>query len=88
MLNRVARLRLDVKECSTCKSDVWSVGVTFFEILIGRTPFEKSVGEQRKIWRSTWGTRGKWVGKMGFFQGNGKVIAKNDVPERGSEVHS
>jgi len=52
MLNRVARLRLGVKECSTRKSDVWAVGVTFFEILIG-TPFEKSAGEQRKIWRST-----------------------------------
>lgn len=26
----------------TRKSDIWSLGVTFFEILIGRTPFEES----------------------------------------------
>ncbi|KAG6878514.1 hypothetical protein C0993_005445 [Termitomyces sp. T159_Od127] len=30
----------------TRKSDVWSLGVTFFEILVGRTPFEYSEGEQ------------------------------------------
>ena len=30
----------------TRKSDVWSLGVTFFEILIGRTPFEFAEGEQ------------------------------------------
>ena len=30
----------------TRKSDVWSLGVTFFEILIGRTPFENAEGEQ------------------------------------------
>jgi serine/threonine protein kinase len=30
----------------TRKSDVWSLGVTFFEILIGRTPFELSDAEQ------------------------------------------
>lgn len=27
----------------TRKSDVWSLGVTFFEILVGRTPFEREV---------------------------------------------
>lgn len=30
----------------TRKSDVWSLGITFFEILVGRTPFENSDGEQ------------------------------------------
>lgn len=30
----------------TRKSDVWSLGITFFEILVGRTPFEYSDGEQ------------------------------------------
>lgn len=30
----------------TRKSDVWSLGITFFEILVGRTPFEHSDGEQ------------------------------------------
>jgi serine/threonine-protein kinase GIN4 len=30
----------------TRKSDVWALGVTFFEILVGRTPFEYSEGEQ------------------------------------------
>ncbi|KAJ6585267.1 hypothetical protein B0H19DRAFT_1368651 [Mycena capillaripes] len=51
----------------TRKSDVWSLGVTFFEILIGRTPFEHSDTEQfstkedlEKYWART--LRGKWVG--------------------------
>jgi serine/threonine protein kinase len=29
----------------TRKSDIWSLGVTFFEIFIGRTPFEYEEGE-------------------------------------------
>ena len=29
----------------TRKSDVWSLGITFFEILVGRTPFEYEEGE-------------------------------------------
>ncbi|KAI0338866.1 hypothetical protein BDW22DRAFT_1362161 [Trametopsis cervina] len=51
----------------TRKSDVWSLGITFFEILIGRTPFEQSEGEQfstkedlEKYWSRT--LRGKWIG--------------------------
>ena len=30
----------------TRKSDIWALGVTFFEILVGRTPFEYEEGEQ------------------------------------------
>lgn len=29
----------------TRKSDVWALGVTFFEVLVGRTPFERAEGE-------------------------------------------
>jgi len=29
----------------THKSDVWSLGVTFFEILVGWTPFEYKEGK-------------------------------------------
>ena len=29
----------------TRKSDVWALGVTFFEVLVGRTPFERQEGE-------------------------------------------
>ncbi|KAF8349484.1 hypothetical protein F5887DRAFT_1235165 [Amanita rubescens] len=51
----------------TRKSDVWSLGITFFEIMTGRTPFEYSDGEQfttkeelEQYWART--LRGKWVG--------------------------
>ncbi|THH18203.1 hypothetical protein EW146_g2746 [Bondarzewia mesenterica] len=51
----------------TRKSDVWSLGITFFEVLVGRTPFEFAEGEQfstkedlEKYWGRT--LRGKWVG--------------------------
>ncbi|THH04089.1 hypothetical protein EW146_g10267, partial [Bondarzewia mesenterica] len=46
---------------------VWSLGITFFEVLVGRTPFEFAEGEQfstkedlEKYWGRT--LRGKWVG--------------------------
>jgi serine/threonine-protein kinase GIN4 len=44
----------------TRKSDIWALGVTFFEILVGRTPFEASEGEHfttkedlEKYWQRT-----------------------------------
>ncbi|KAG8826817.1 hypothetical protein FRC19_007385 [Serendipita sp. 401] len=50
----------------TRKSDVWSLGITFFEMIMGRTPFEKDKGEQfiskaelDVYWRRTY--RGKWL---------------------------
>lgn len=52
----------------TRKSDVYALGVTFFEILVGRTPFEEVEGESfvtkedlEKYWART--VKGKWVGK-------------------------
>ncbi|KAL5524676.1 hypothetical protein ACEPAF_9821 [Sanghuangporus sanghuang] len=51
----------------TRKSDMWSLGITFFEILIGRTPFEYIEGEKlttpadlERYWSRT--AKGKWVG--------------------------
>lgn len=51
----------------TRKSDVWSLGITFFEILVGRTPFENTDGEQlntkddlENYWQRT--LCGTWIG--------------------------
>ncbi|CCA67823.1 hypothetical protein PIIN_01647 [Serendipita indica DSM 11827] len=48
------------------KSDVWALGVTFFEIIMGRTPFESDRGEQfiskdelDIYWKRTY--KGKWL---------------------------
>ncbi|EJD40487.1 kinase-like protein [Auricularia subglabra TFB-10046 SS5] len=51
----------------TRKSDVWALGVTMFEILEGRTPFESAEGESfatkddlERYWART--VKGRWVG--------------------------
>ena len=69
----------------TRKSDVWSLGVTFFEILVGRTPFEHSEGEQfatkadlEKYWART--LRGKWVGTWKMSKGIEKLLRRMVLP--------
>ncbi|KAF8887180.1 hypothetical protein BD779DRAFT_1528545 [Infundibulicybe gibba] len=69
----------------TRKSDVWSLGVTFFEILIGRTPFEYSDGEQfttkedlEKYWSRT--LRGKWVGTWKMSKSSEKLLRRMVAP--------
>ncbi|KAK7469012.1 hypothetical protein VKT23_003508 [Stygiomarasmius scandens] len=65
----------------TRKSDVWSLGITFFEILVGRTPFEESDQEQclsqddlQKYWSRT--LRGKWVGTWKMSKGIERLIKR------------
>lgn len=55
--------------------------MTFFEILVGRTPFEKSDGEQlntkedlEKYWGLT--LRGKWVGTWDFTKAMEKLLQR------------
>ncbi|KAI0647816.1 hypothetical protein C8Q79DRAFT_952090 [Trametes meyenii] len=69
----------------TRKSDVWSLGVTFFEILVGRTPFEHAEGETfatkddlEKYWART--LRGKWVGAWKMSRGVEKVLRRMILP--------
>jgi serine/threonine protein kinase len=58
----------------TRKSDVWSLGVTFFEIIVGRTPFEIDEGEEfsskedlERYWDRT--NKGTWVGAWKMSSG-------------------
>ncbi|KAG1860126.1 kinase-like protein [Suillus subalutaceus] len=69
----------------TRKSDIWSLGVTFFEILVGRTPFEYEEGEQfaskadlEKYWGRT--MRGKWVGSYTIPRPAEKLLKRMIVP--------
>ncbi|KAK7690268.1 hypothetical protein QCA50_006923 [Cerrena zonata] len=69
----------------TRKSDVWSLGITFFEILIGRTPFEHGSGEQfstkedlEKYWART--MKGKWVGSWKMSKHVEKLLKRMIAP--------
>ncbi|KAI0357501.1 hypothetical protein OH77DRAFT_1588381 [Trametes cingulata] len=69
----------------TRKSDVWSLGVTFFEILVGRTPFEHSDGETfaskddlERYWART--LRGKWVGSWRMSKGAERLLKRMILP--------
>ncbi|KAJ3731278.1 hypothetical protein DFJ43DRAFT_438028 [Lentinula guzmanii] len=65
----------------TRKSDIWSLGVSFFEILVGRTPFENSDTDQcvteedlQKYWGRT--LRGKWVGVWKMSKGMERLLKR------------
>ncbi|KLO07620.1 hypothetical protein SCHPADRAFT_859973 [Schizopora paradoxa] len=69
----------------TRKSDVWSLGITFFEILIGRTPFEYVEGEKfatpqdlEHYWSRT--VKGKWVGEWRMSKTAEKLIRRMISP--------
>ncbi|KAF7314512.1 Protein kinase domain-containing protein [Mycena kentingensis (nom. inval.)] len=69
----------------TRKSDVWSLGITFFEILVGRTPFEHSDTEQfstkedlEKYWART--LRGRWVGSWKMSKGMERLLRRMISP--------
>ncbi|KZT42632.1 kinase-like protein [Sistotremastrum suecicum HHB10207 ss-3] len=69
----------------TRKSDVWSLGITFFEILVGRTPFEEHEGEVfstkedlERYWART--MKGKWVGVWKFSRGVEKLLKRMISP--------
>ncbi|EIN12938.1 kinase-like protein [Punctularia strigosozonata HHB-11173 SS5] len=69
----------------TRKSDVWSLGITFFELLVGRTPFEYEEGEQfstKTELEAYWGRtiRGKWVGQWNISSGVESMLRRMLAP--------
>ncbi|KAF8322459.1 kinase-like protein [Clavulina sp. PMI_390] len=80
----------------TRKSDVWSLGVTFFEIITGRTPFEVDENEEftskedlERYWTRT--NSGEWVGTWKMSSGLERVLRKMlrpNVIERASAADS
>ncbi|KAI0330464.1 hypothetical protein GY45DRAFT_1323595 [Cubamyces sp. BRFM 1775] len=70
----------------TRKSDVWSLGVTFFEILVGRTPFEHADGSEtfstkddlERYWART--LRGKWVGSWRMSKAVERLLRRMILP--------
>ncbi|EJC98855.1 kinase-like protein [Fomitiporia mediterranea MF3/22] len=73
------------KTHDTRKSDIWSLGITFFEILVGRTPFEYVEGEKfttpedlERYWART--VKGKWVGTWKMSSGAERMLRKMICP--------
>ncbi|KAN0135253.1 hypothetical protein V8E53_006818 [Lactarius tabidus] len=69
----------------TRKADIWALGVTFFEILVGRTPFENTEGEQfatkaalEDYWQRT--MRGKWLGSWKMSKAIEKTLHRMIQP--------
>ncbi|KAI8994232.1 hypothetical protein BD414DRAFT_576788 [Trametes punicea] len=70
----------------TRKSDVWSLGVTFFEILVGRTPFEHADGadalatkeDLERYWART--LRGRWVGEWRMSRAAERLLRRMILP--------
>lgn len=70
----------------TRKSDIWALGITFFEILMGRTPFEDSdvhgfrtQADLEKYWNRT--KQGIWIGTWKISSGIERLIRRMITPD-------